>query len=281
MLTTQPHLAPTFAFTRFFTTASLATVFIWFGLMNFTGTSAGTVEHWIGGHMVLHQFKSNAKILMYLLGIAQILTGLIIALHSVPEKTRRLALWAIIAVSIGALSFMLTNPVWVSSLGGFPAIGAGQGLIKYVTVIGVALWALHNRHAETVILIGLVLVLGWIGAMKFTAHEAHGILPLLKSSPAFSWLLSGGFTERSASNLIGGIEIATAVLLTARYWNDTLYGFGLLFAVYTFAATLSFLVTYHGAWTGAGFPYLTAAGEFLVKDFLLMAGTLILACERK
>ena len=30
---------------------------------------------------------------------------------------------------------------------------------------------------------GLVLVLGWIGAMKFTAYEAEGIKPLVETSP--------------------------------------------------------------------------------------------------
>lgn len=35
---------------------------------------------------------------------------------------------------------------------------------------------------------GLVLVLGWIGAMKFTAYEAEGIKPLVETSPLMSWM---------------------------------------------------------------------------------------------
>ena len=38
---------------------------------------------------------------------------------------------------------------------------------------------------------GLVLVLGWIGAMKFTAYEAQGIKSLVETSPFMSWLLLG------------------------------------------------------------------------------------------
>ena len=30
---------------------------------------------------------------------------------------------------------------------------------------------------------GLVVVIGWIGAMKFTAYEAAGIQPLVENSP--------------------------------------------------------------------------------------------------
>lgn len=35
---------------------------------------------------------------------------------------------------------------------------------------------------------GLVLVLGWIGAMKFTAYEAEGIKSLIETSPLMSWM---------------------------------------------------------------------------------------------
>ena len=35
---------------------------------------------------------------------------------------------------------------------------------------------------------GLVVVLMWIGAMKFTAYEAEGIMPLVVNSPFMSWL---------------------------------------------------------------------------------------------
>jgi uncharacterized membrane protein YkgB len=31
-------------------------------------------------------------------------------------------------------------------------------------------------------------VLGWIGAMKFTAYEAMGIQPLVAHSPFVSWM---------------------------------------------------------------------------------------------
>jgi len=34
---------------------------------------------------------------------------------------------------------------------------------------------------------GLV-VIGWIGALKFTSFEAHGIQPLVANSPLMSWL---------------------------------------------------------------------------------------------
>lgn len=35
---------------------------------------------------------------------------------------------------------------------------------------------------------GLVIVIGWIGALKFTSYEAQGIQPLVANSPLMSWL---------------------------------------------------------------------------------------------
>ena len=34
---------------------------------------------------------------------------------------------------------------------------------------------------------GLVVVVGWIGIMKFTAYEAEGISPFVAHSPLLSW----------------------------------------------------------------------------------------------
>ena len=35
---------------------------------------------------------------------------------------------------------------------------------------------------------GLVVVIGWIGLMKFTVYEAKGIEPLVATSPLMSWV---------------------------------------------------------------------------------------------
>src|SRR5262245_60907074 len=37
---------------------------------------------------------------------------------------------------------------------------------------------------------GLVVVIAWIGALKYTSYEAAGIQPLVAHSPLFSWLYS-------------------------------------------------------------------------------------------
>jgi uncharacterized membrane protein YkgB len=49
-------------------------------------------------------------------------------------------------------------------------------------------YAALQRVGHGIIRYGLVLVLAWIGAMKFTAYEAHGIQPLVANSPLMGWL---------------------------------------------------------------------------------------------
>jgi reactive chlorine resistance protein C len=116
---------------------------------------------------------------------------------------------------------------------------------------------------------GLIVVLGWIGAMKFTAYEAVGIQPLVAHSPFVSWMYDF-LSIRSFSAVLGCIEIATAVLLGLRYVSPKASAAGSLLAIGLFATTLSFLFTTPGWEPTLGFPALSAMpGQFLLKDLVL------------
>lgn len=130
---------------------------------------------------------------------------------------------------------------------------------------------------EHSILLSTVLVLGWIGAMKFTAYEAGAIEGLVASSPLVSWLYSV-FSLQGTSNLIGSIEIATAVtlLIGIRYKSAAIIG--ALAAIATFTVTSSFMFTAPG-WEASlgGFPALSVVpGQFLLKDVVLLAAAITL-----
>ncbi len=118
-------------------------------------------------------------------------------------------------------------------------------------------------------------VLGWIGAMKFTAYEAGAIEGLVASNPLTSWLYEV-FSLQGAANLIGGIEIATALLLIAGARFPQAAIAGALGAIATFLVTLSFLFTVPG-WEASlgGFPALSVVpGQFLLKDTVLLAAAI-------
>ena len=59
---------------------------------------------------------------------------------------------------------------------------------------------------------GLVLVILWIGAMKFTAYEANGIQPLVANSPFMGWVYQI-FSAQAFSNLLGVVEITVAAMI--------------------------------------------------------------------
>ena len=126
--------------------------------------------------------------------------------------------------------------------------------------------------AEHAVLFSTVLVLFWIGAMKFTAYEASAIEGLVASSPLVSWLYSV-FSLQGASNLIGTVEIATAATLLIGMRYRTAAILGALAAIATFIVTLSFLFTAPG-WEASlgGFPALSVVpGQFLLKDIVLLS----------
>jgi reactive chlorine resistance protein C len=125
---------------------------------------------------------------------------------------------------------------------------------------------------ELILRYGLVIVMGWIGAMKFTAYEAAGIQPLVESSPLMSWLYRF-LSLQATSNLIGTVEIFAAILIALRPVSAKLTVLGSTLAVLTFCATLSFLFTLPG-WESSlgGFPALS--GGFLLKDVVLLGASL-------
>jgi reactive chlorine resistance protein C len=123
---------------------------------------------------------------------------------------------------------------------------------------------------------GLVLVLLWIGGMKFTAYEAEGISAFVSNSPLMSWAYSL-FSIRNFSALLGGTEIVVALLIAARPLSPRASLLGSAAAVGMFLTTLSFLMTTPGVWeaSAGGFPALSVVpGQFLVKDFVLFGTSL-------
>jgi reactive chlorine resistance protein C len=127
-----------------------------------------------------------------------------------------------------------------------------------------------ERVGAFLIRYGLVLVLGWIGAMKFTAYEAEGIKPLIETSPLMSWMYKF-LSLQAASNVIGVTELIAALLIAIRPLAAKLSAIGSVLAVFTFLATLTFLFSLPG-WESSlgGFPALSGSGGFLLKDVVLL-----------
>src|SRR5262245_27128154 len=123
---------------------------------------------------------------------------------------------------------------------------------------------------------GMVVVVGWIGFMKFTAYEAEGITRYVANSPLMSWVY--GFTShRGFSAVLGVVELTIAILIAARLFSPRASALGSALAVGMFLTTLSFLATTPGVWAAdaGGFPALSGApGQFLLKDLALLGMSL-------
>src|SRR3954451_373358 len=119
---------------------------------------------------------------------------------------------------------------------------------------------------------GLVVVVGWIGLMKFTAYEAEGISGFVANSPLMSWVY-GFLSHRGFSAVLGVVELTIAILIAARPFMPRASALGSSLAVGMFLTTLSFLVTTPGVWesSAGGFPALSAfPGQALIKDLALL-----------
>jgi uncharacterized membrane protein YkgB len=128
---------------------------------------------------------------------------------------------------------------------------------------------------------GLVTTLLLIGALKFTTGEAQGIQPLVANSLLMSWLYRI-FSLQGVSNLIGVIEIVVALLIAVRPFSARLSFIGSIGAIITFALTVSFLLSTPGAFRlSHGFPLLGDAGQFLIKDLVLLGASIWIAAEAR
>ena len=143
------------------------------------------------------------------------------------------------------------------------------------------LWKSIEKLGINVSRYGLVLTLLLIGALKFTASEAQGIQPLVANSPLMFWLYRI-FSVQGVSNLIGVIEIVVALLIASRLFSARLSLVGSLGGIITFSLTTSFLFSTPGAlhfshW----FPVLGDAGQFLIKDLVLLGASFWTAAEAR
>jgi len=71
----------------------------------------------------------------------------------------------------------------------------------------------------------LVFFLLFFGALKWTVDEARGVNPLIVNSPFLSWT-NHLFGMQGASEFIGVIELAVAVLIGLRRWKPPLFSLG-------------------------------------------------------
>jgi uncharacterized membrane protein YkgB len=152
--------------------------------------------------------------------------------------------------------------------------------------------------------VALVVVLVWIGGLKFADYEADGIVPLVANSPLMRFFYRHPAEYRSHMNREGELKpqnrtwhmgngtyrfshglgiviIAIGVLIALYPISPTISALGSFLLIIMSFSTLSFLVTTPEAWVPAlgdanhGFPYLSIGGRLLIKDAIMMAAAVV------
>ncbi len=116
--------------------------------------------------------------------------------------------------------------------------------------------------------LGVSLVLAWIGIYKFTPTEAKLIQPLVENHFAMSWLYNV-ISVQAVSNIIGVTEIVVAIGLIVGIKNNKIAYLSGIAAALIFVTTLSFLLTTPNTWKVSDGVLVT--NFFLVKDILFLA----------
>ena len=161
---------------------------------------------------------------------------------------------------------------------------------------------------KSIVRLGIVVVFAWIGFLKFFTYEADGIVPFVANSPFMSFFYNHPADYKTYMNAEG------ALVLTNYEWHreNNTYGFslglgiflvtvGILVAIHKIApfasmvgsilvfimtlGTLSFLITTPETWVPHlggnewGFPYLSGRGRMVIKDLVILGGSLITMSE--
>jgi uncharacterized membrane protein YkgB len=162
-----------------------------------------------------------------------------------------------------------------------------------------------DRIGMGLLRLGLVVVLVWIGALKFAQYEADSIVPLVANSPLMSFFYHHPAPEyRSYMNKegelipahkqwhetngtypfargLGLVIISIGVLIALDSFLPQLAAVGSFLLILMAFTTLSFLVTTPEAWVPAlgdaahGFPYLSGTGRLVVKDAIMLGAAVV------
>lgn len=125
--------------------------------------------------------------------------------------------------------------------------------------------------------VSLILIFFGFGYTKWFDYEAHALIPLIGNSPLLSWL-HAVFGIHGASYALGVAEWAIGAALLMGIGQPHVGVIGALGSMITYLATLTLILSTPGAWeaSAGGFPAMSGATSFLIKDVVLLAASVVL-----
>ena len=216
------------------------------------------------------------------------ITGITLLLLALMTFAARFKLVSVKAVTLFAalvtaipLLTLLSPGRWMADLGGFPIIGSGQGIIKYLAVLPLFLFLFYRdkiSHKQLTYLnfAPLAMVLLWIGSMKFLEFEANAIVGLVETSPFMSWLYNV-FSVQGASNVIGSFDVFFALVLGVGIYtkNKPMIIASGIACLSVFLMTQTFLFSVPDTFNSA--TIINRLGQFVIKDLWFVANLVVVA----
>lgn len=200
------------------------------------------------------------------------------------KKFEKVTAYGVAILVIVPLLTLLWPGRYIAEYGGFPVIGSGQGVIKYFALIPFIILLLNpnisNKKLSIYNYIPVLIVLIWIGGMKFTKFEADAIIKLVENSPLMNWMYYI-WDVQTVSNLIGIYDILFAIILGASLLlrKKSLFVISWLACFAIFFVTQTFLFTTPTALSSS--TLLGPTGQFVVKDMWYIANMLTIFAINK
>ena len=153
--------------------------------------------------------------------------------------------------------------------------------------------------------LALVIVLLWIGGLKFAPYEADSIVPLISNSPVLRFLYRWPppdyrkYINREGESIpahrqwqaenrtyrvskaLGVTIVLIGFFIALHPVSPRIAAFGSLLLIFMAFTTLSFLFTTPEAWVPPlgdvthGFPYLSGTGRLIVKDLIMLGAAFV------
>lgn len=123
----------------------------------------------------------------------------------------------------------------------------------------------------------MVVMFLFFGYQKWFDYEAQVLIPYISNGPLISWMYPV-FGIHGASYFLGVAELLFGVLIFAGFWSRRIGLLGALGSVATFACTVTIIPFMPDGWaeSAGGFPAMTGAIPFLMKDVVLLAVSIYL-----
>lgn len=165
-----------------------------------------------------------------------------------------------------------------------------------------------DEFGKKTVRFGIVVVFLWIGGLKFFTYEADGIVPFVANSPFMSFFYNhpsdykqhvnkeGELIEENHkwhienntygfAKALGVFLIIAAVLVALNEAAPLASMIGSILIFIITVGTLSFLITTPESWVPHlsdkqwGFPFLSARGRLVIKDIVILGGSIITMSE--